>query len=425
MIELEFLGRSGDGMSVIFTDEEGERYCADITEDLRAALRREHPRNEGVRTNPSPTSLRPRDIQALLREGISAADIAEQQGIELSAITKYESPVLAERAWIISKAQLARVGEGPDAPILEDLVINRLATRGVDHTTLSWAALRRPGEDWEVTLTFIQGAIEQTATWSVSTDGATLTALDQEAQWLTETASPLAPVSAFFPPRVHEASEEIAAAEDLIDQANNRRGKRQPLLEEIDEVGEVDPQPATDIRAFFSARPIPAPTPEPTRAPSASTEPTSEIPTVPAVVPGDSGEAPTGAGNGNDLSNDSSNDLGADSSAEASVGASAGASGDASAPAAIVPASSGATSSKPTGTDKASSGPQAPQGPATVTRRTRIEKAPSDTALFAAPEAPTTEAGGESTSTKPARKSAKKRRPVPTWDEIVFGSKTE
>lgn len=419
MIELEFLGRSGDGMSVIFTDEEGERYCADITEDLRAALRREHPRNEGVRTNPSPTSLRPRDIQALLREGISAADIAEQQGIELSAITKYESPVLAERAWIISKAQLARVGEGPDAPILEDLVINRLATRGVNHTTLSWAALRRPGEDWEVTLTFIQGAIEQTATWSVSTDGATLTALDQEAQWLTETASPLAPVSAFFPPRVHEASEEIAAAEDLIDQANNRRGKRQPLLEEIDEVGEVDPQPATDIRAFFSARPIPAATPEPTRAPTASTEATSEIPTSPAVVPRNSGEAPTGTGNG--IAKDG-NDPSINSSAEAD--------GEASAPAAIAPASSGATSSgaissRAASADSASSGPQAPQGPATVTRRTRIEKAPSDTALFAAPEAPTTEAGGESTSAKPARKSAKKRRPVPTWDEIVFGSKTE
>lgn len=369
MIELEFLGRSGDGLSIIFTDEEGERYSADITDELRSALRRGHPRTEGARNSSTNTSLRPRDIQALLREGISAAEISEQQDMELSAITKYESPVLAERAWIISKAQLARVGEGPDAPVLEDLVIDRLAARGVDHTTLSWAALRRPGEEWEVSLTFTQGAIEQTATWNVTSDGNAIKAIDQEAQWLTETASPLAPVSAFFPPRVHEFKEEVAEVEDLLEDANSRRGKRQPIIEEVEEIGDIDPQPATNIRAFFSARPIPT-----------STE----------IIDDES--------DGDDAGPESARDQTAPETDE---------------------------TTKPL----QSLGEVTEPVTSTSTSRTTLTAPKQDVPLIESPKEP--EEIAETAAEIPPvedtvkRKKSRKRQPVPTWDEIVFGSKND
>ena len=40
MIELELLGTSGDGGSLVFTDADGQRYSVLITDELRGATRR-------------------------------------------------------------------------------------------------------------------------------------------------------------------------------------------------------------------------------------------------------------------------------------------------------------------------------------------------------------------------------------------------
>ena len=46
MIELELLGTSGDGGSLVFTDADGQRYSVLITDELRGATRRDRPRME-------------------------------------------------------------------------------------------------------------------------------------------------------------------------------------------------------------------------------------------------------------------------------------------------------------------------------------------------------------------------------------------
>ena len=51
MIELALLGVGADGLTLVFTDAEGERYSAPITDELRAATRRDRPRIESA---PSP-----------------------------------------------------------------------------------------------------------------------------------------------------------------------------------------------------------------------------------------------------------------------------------------------------------------------------------------------------------------------------------
>ncbi|MSS84833.1 DUF3071 domain-containing protein [Actinomycetaceae bacterium WB03_NA08] len=233
MIELAFLGRSGDSQSIVFTDAEGARYSVAITDALRQAVRR-----GTLGPAPEPTQktpLRPRDIQSLLRSGLSASEIAQSEGIDIEDVTKYESPVLAEIAWAINRAQLCRIGDAPGTPILEDLVINRLAARGVDSASFSWNARRQPGEDWEVSLTFIQAGVERQATWSLRSDAASVKAIDEEATWLTESAAPIAPVSAFFPSPSDFSSSETESIEALVEQANTQRGRPQPVLDEVDE----------------------------------------------------------------------------------------------------------------------------------------------------------------------------------------------
>ena len=46
MIELELLGTSADGESLVLTDAQGERYSVLISDELRGATRRDRPRVE-------------------------------------------------------------------------------------------------------------------------------------------------------------------------------------------------------------------------------------------------------------------------------------------------------------------------------------------------------------------------------------------
>lgn len=289
MIELEFLGRSGDSRSVVFTDTAGERYSVLVTDELRAAVRREHTRPETQPTE-AVTSLRPAHIQTLLRQGSTADELAEKYGVPASSIRRYESPVLAEKAWVIRQAQQCVVGPDPGSPPLEELAVNRLAARGVEPSSMTWSAQRPAGREWEVTLTFVQSAVERAATWSLSADGTRIHALDQEAGWLTESAVPPSPIRA-----VLEFGEEtsgdfrneprLAEAEALLDELNAKRGLRQPLLEEFttsdtEETVEVSAESTRSV-PFFSGRLRPAAAAK--REPSPSTqaadvEPSSDPP---------------------------------------------------------------------------------------------------------------------------------------------------
>lgn len=281
MIELEFLGRSGDTRSVIFTDEDGERYSAVITDELRTALRRS-PAVVDVREKAAPAkaTLRPAQIQALLREGLSAEEISNQQGVPVESVTRFESPILAEKAWAVARAQQAPITVESGSPTLEDLVINRLAARGADHRSLTWEALRRPGEDWEITLTFVQSAVERSATWTLAESSNQVTAIDQEAHWLTETASPITPVAAFPPPAPRPIrEEEQVGVEALLDQANSLRGRRQPLLDDVQD-GQAPPPTlgagAPPSVPFFAGRTLPFDKP-PADSPASPAPPSGPI----------------------------------------------------------------------------------------------------------------------------------------------------
>ena len=198
MIELELLGAGADGQSLVMTDAGGERYSVPITDELRGAVRRDRPRLESV-PSPEERPLRPREIQSLLRSGLTAEELARESNMDIAHIRRFEAPVAAEKEWALSRALETHVGGDRDAPVMGDLVVDRLAARGVDPASMSWSA-RRPGEGpWEIALTFLQGAAEHAAHWRMAPSATAVEAVDQEARWLTETAAP-SPVSAVFTP---------------------------------------------------------------------------------------------------------------------------------------------------------------------------------------------------------------------------------
>lgn len=241
MIELELLGVGGDGESLVFTDVEGERYRIQITDELRGAIRRDRPRIESAPDLATQT-LRPRDIQAMLRAGITPEEIAARHGIDITNVTRYEAPIAAEKAYALQRALTTTIGASADGPAMGDLVVDRLAARGVDPSSLSWTAQREANNPWQICLTFVQGAAERGAHWLLSPQGG-LEAVDQEAQWLTETVASTPAASIFTPlpvqDRVGADDDDADARETLIDQLNAARGKRQDIEYDLDEGEEI------------------------------------------------------------------------------------------------------------------------------------------------------------------------------------------
>ena len=232
MIELELLGPHGDGSQLVFTDKDGERYMIVVDDALKAAIRRGELKLESFPKTGS--NLRPREIQQLLRAGMPAAEIAANYEIDIDRINRFLAPVVTERNYIVSSALASPVGGEADAPQLGDLVIDRLATRGVDAHSLSWTALREGDRPWELHLTFVQAATERRASWQVSNRGALIYALDEEARWLTETTTPAAANVANLPEgeALTNTPGEAASPDDvekILDDLASKRGRRREV----------------------------------------------------------------------------------------------------------------------------------------------------------------------------------------------------
>ncbi|MCL3777556.1 MULTISPECIES: septation protein SepH [unclassified Actinomyces] len=395
MIELELLGADGD--RVVMTDRDGQRYAIIVDDALRAAVRRARP--AALAPAPEPpapgTVVRPRDLQALMRAGASAEEVAQAAGMDVEHVRRFEGPVVAERAWAVSQAQTCRIGWEKDSPVLGELVVDRLATRGVEPSSLQWDALREGREPWQVVLTFVQGAEEKQARWELDLAARSVSAMDDESRWLTEAAAA---------PRMAEVFDQDSSAV----RAASRPRAAAPVAEEPGRADESPHAPGHD-------RP----------APESSSEPGA-----PAPAGGQAGPAasPTEA-----LLADLASSRGRRAEVVSPVEdeEEAGAAGPVTSPyghAQVVsmqerrraltgnhPAGSrlpraGSTASAASPVSASSPG-SAPAEPETVSE-TSGEGARQD----ALPDMPATP------EPRPRRRA---RRSVPSWDEIVFGSKPE
>lgn len=258
MIDLEFLGPAGDGESLVFTDQGGERYRVAASGELRAEIARLLIRGSDSSSQERPAS--PGQIQALLRSGLSPAEVAEQSGSDVERVLRYYAPVEAEINRAIRLAQAGRVGVEVDSPTMGDLVIDRLAAKGIDIQEIAWSAAKESDGDWVTILSFPENGVIQTARWSSSANTGRVVALDPVAQELTETTQPSSPMNSLFPPapllprkaderqqatsdevsipvtprldRV-SASEDQARAEELVEKLNQARGKRVPIMDDM------------------------------------------------------------------------------------------------------------------------------------------------------------------------------------------------
>lgn len=166
MQDLRLVGVHDDGEHLLLSGTGGELFRLPIDEALRVAASRLPQRPVAPADGASAPRLSPRDIQMQIRSGATAEVVAESSGLPLAHIQRYEGPVLAEREHIASLAQKVEVSAaapshdgyrsafGDDPATLGEMVRHRLAAFGINTKTLEWDAWRRPEGSWTVVANF-------------------------------------------------------------------------------------------------------------------------------------------------------------------------------------------------------------------------------------------------------------------------------
>ncbi|MGW0823012.1 septation protein SepH [Streptomyces sp. NPDC002845] len=206
MPELRVVAVSNDGTRLVLKAADSTEYTLPIDERLRAAVRGDRPRLGQIEIEVE-SHLRPRDIQARIRAGASAEEVAQLAGIPVDRVRRFEGPVLAERAFMAERARktpVRRPGENAAGPQLGETVQERLLLRGVEKDTVQWDSWRRDDGTWEVLLVYRVAGEPHSASWTYDPPRRLVQAVDEEARSLIGESEDLAAAEPSFPfvPRI-------------------------------------------------------------------------------------------------------------------------------------------------------------------------------------------------------------------------------
>ncbi|MFI0938034.1 septation protein SepH [Streptomyces sp. NPDC021020] len=205
MPELRVVAVSNDGTRLVLKAADSTEYTLPIDERLRAAVRNDRARLGQIEIEVE-SHLRPRDIQARIRAGASAEEVAQLAGIPVERVRRFEGPVLAERAFMAERARktpVRRQGEST-GPQLGEAVAERLLMRGAEKETVLWDSWRRDDGTWEVLLVYRVAGEPHSASWTYDPPRRLVQAVDDEARSLIgETPQTQAQEPSFpFVPRI-------------------------------------------------------------------------------------------------------------------------------------------------------------------------------------------------------------------------------
>jgi hypothetical protein len=169
--------------ALLASSEQGGRYRIPIDEVLQSRLRPHSQEQHSGRKVP------PREIQAQIRSGLSAAEVAEATGLPLEHVQRYEGPVLAEREHIVSSALSVIVHTAIDVDPLSpgtrfgDVISERLVALGAENEQwTSW----KDEDRWVVKLEFSAEQVDHDARWTYDPKKRALAPQNNEAITLSQ-----------------------------------------------------------------------------------------------------------------------------------------------------------------------------------------------------------------------------------------------
>ncbi|HEU5108117.1 MAG TPA: septation protein SepH, partial [Micromonosporaceae bacterium] len=198
MRPVRFVALSEDGQALVLADEVGRLLALPLDERVSTVVRADPGAPSGPLTvappaagDPAP-SLSPRDIQARIRAGESAEDVARIAGVPVDRVLRYAGPVLQERAMLAQHARRTRLRSSEKGTSLAEVVDGRLAQHGVDSEKISWDAYRRDDGTWRIIATWPSGKATAQAVWELDKTRQNVMPHDDMAQYLcVERPAPL------------------------------------------------------------------------------------------------------------------------------------------------------------------------------------------------------------------------------------------
>ena len=194
MRPVRFVALSEDGQALVLADEVGRLLALPIDDRVHGVLQGDGTPGApaGVAFGDAPPSLSPRDIQARIRSGESADDVARIAGVPVDRVLRYAGPVLQERAMLAQHARRTRLKTSEKGAPLAEVVDARLAQHGIDAEKISWDAYRRDDGSWRIVATWPSGKATAQAMWELDRGRQVVTPHDDMAQYLcTERPQPI------------------------------------------------------------------------------------------------------------------------------------------------------------------------------------------------------------------------------------------
>lgn len=205
MQELKVIGVENGAL--LAASEDGDRYRIAIDAVLQSRLR------QAQIDPPAGPKLSPREVQAHIRSGMSAEDVAGVTGASLDYVRRFEGPVVAEREYMVSSALSVPVHTAIDPdPVDEDanfgsVIRERLATLGASNER--WASWKEPGGGWIVKLSFTADEIDHDARWGFEPKKNALSPIGGEAIALSQQGE----LKGSLIPRLRAVGSETSAAD--------------------------------------------------------------------------------------------------------------------------------------------------------------------------------------------------------------------
>ncbi len=246
MQDIRFVDSDGEYLNL--ETQGGERFRLILDDALRSAIKRE------IQVQLDTVSISPREIQDLVRSGLSASDVANSHSVPLDYVEKFALTVVDEIGHIIASAKTVRISIEADryseASQLEFGEILEGRLRKADATSVIWAATKLEGEPWMVSVSYVSAEENRNAVWSFDQRKLVLSPENESAVRLSAgdfAASPSTPKLK----RVEEASDSTRVIElprvDIVPETESTAEASAPAtVSSIEELTRTSLQSVTD-----------------------------------------------------------------------------------------------------------------------------------------------------------------------------------
>lgn len=154
MEELTVLSANAD--EIVAVSKDGQRFRLPVDGSLRNNI------SQKSATDNEP-QISPKEIQSLLRSGLSAAEVAVRTGSNVEHIARFEAPIAAELAFLLERALSVPVITNDEETNFGEAINHRLFEQG--GRVERWQAYRID-DNWVIGASCVIGTVEEDATWS-------------------------------------------------------------------------------------------------------------------------------------------------------------------------------------------------------------------------------------------------------------------